>query len=227
MFPWVFANAGAHGYYRTAYSPDMLRALAPRVQDVLTAPERLSLAGDEWAMVRAGRHGIGDFLTLATGFGNEHTDGVLGNVTDRLDFIHDYLTTDATRAAVRTVRADAVRPAVRARSASTRLPSDSDERRALRATLIETLGTTGGDDRPRGPRARGSRPRARRRPAARPDARRRDRRRGRRTRRPRAAGRAARGGRQGDGSRTSTIATCTRSRDSAIRRSSTARSTTR
>ena len=121
--PWVFANAGAQGYYRTAYSPDTLRALTPRVQDVLTAPERLSLAGDEWALVRAGRHGVGDYLTLATGFGNERTDGVLGNVTDRLDFIHDYLTTDATRAAVRTIRADAVRPALRSRSDSNRRPS--------------------------------------------------------------------------------------------------------
>ena len=27
--PWVFANAGAQGYYRTAYPPALLRALAP------------------------------------------------------------------------------------------------------------------------------------------------------------------------------------------------------
>src|SRR6185295_3602106 len=26
--PWVFANAGAQGYYRTAYTPEMLRAIA-------------------------------------------------------------------------------------------------------------------------------------------------------------------------------------------------------
>jgi len=36
----VFANAGAHGYYRTAYPPEMLRALSPRVETDLTAPER-------------------------------------------------------------------------------------------------------------------------------------------------------------------------------------------
>ena len=29
--PWVFANAGARGYFRTAYSPAMLRAIAPHV----------------------------------------------------------------------------------------------------------------------------------------------------------------------------------------------------
>ena len=143
--PWVFANAGAQGYYRTAYSPEALRALAPRVQDVLTAPERLSLAGDEWAMVRAGRHGVGEFLTLATGFGNERTEGVLGNVTDRLDFVHEYLTTDATRGRVRTIRARRCSARSSSGSASTRCPSDGDAERALRATLIDTLGTTGGD----------------------------------------------------------------------------------
>ncbi len=82
--PWVFANAGAHGYYRTAYPPEMLRALAPRVETDLTAPERLSLLDDEWALVRAGRHTAGDYLTLAAGYGREHTSGVLEEVARRL-----------------------------------------------------------------------------------------------------------------------------------------------
>ena len=34
----------------------MLRAIAPHVETDLTAPERLSLLDDEWALVRAGRH---------------------------------------------------------------------------------------------------------------------------------------------------------------------------
>jgi aminopeptidase N/puromycin-sensitive aminopeptidase len=142
--PWVFANAGAQGYYRTAYSPEALRALTPRVQEVLTAPERLSLTGDEWAMVRAGRHGVGEFLTLATGFGDERTEGVLGNVAGRLDFIHDYLTTDATRAPFERFVRTLFGPLF-GRVGFESAPGDGDGERALRATLIETLGTTGGD----------------------------------------------------------------------------------
>ena len=141
---WVFANAGAQGYYRTAYSPEALRALAPRVQDALTAPERLSLAGDEWAMVRAGRHGVGEYLTLAAGFGNERADGVLSTITDRLDFIHEYLTTDATRGTFERVVRTLFGPLFQQVGFESS-PSDSDEQRALRATLIETLGTAGGD----------------------------------------------------------------------------------
>jgi aminopeptidase N len=141
---WVFANPGAQGYYRTAYSPEALRALAPRVQDVLTAPERLSLVGDEWALVRAGRHGVGEYLTLAAGFGAERTDGVLSSVIERLAFIHEYLATDASRPQferfVRTLFGPLFQQ-IGFESAS----ADNDEARALRATLIETLGTTGGD----------------------------------------------------------------------------------
>ena len=51
--PWMFANADAKGYYRSAYAPEMLRALAPHIEEALSAPERVSLIGDEWALVRA------------------------------------------------------------------------------------------------------------------------------------------------------------------------------
>src|SRR5882672_9486390 len=91
--PWVFANAGAHGYYRTAYPPEMLRALSPRVETDLTAPERLTLLDDEWSLVRAGRHNAGDYLTLAAGYGREHASGVLEEVTRRLAVIDEDLTT--------------------------------------------------------------------------------------------------------------------------------------
>jgi aminopeptidase N len=142
--PWVFANAGAQGYYRTAYSHEALAALAPRIQDVLTPAERLSLTGDEWALVRTGRHGVGEFLTLATGFTDERTAGVLSHVTDRLDFIHHYLTTAATRPRFEGFVRQLLAPLMQQVGFES-APADTDEQRALRATLIETLGTTGAD----------------------------------------------------------------------------------
>ena len=142
--PWVFANAGAQGYYRTAYSPDALRALAPRVQDVLTAPERLSLAGDEWALVRAGRHSAADYLTLVSGFAREHTSGVLSSVAGRLDFINEYLTTSTSRSQFERFVRSLLGPLFQ-EIGFTSTPVDSDERRALRSTLIDALGTTGED----------------------------------------------------------------------------------
>ena len=141
--PWIFANAGAQGYYRTAYSPEALRALTPHVQE-LTAPERLSLAGDEWALVRAGRHGVGEFMTLATGFANEQTSGVLSSIADRLDLVHEYLTTDANRPGFEAFVRSLFGPLFQQVGFGS-TPADSDERRALRSTLIATLGTTGAD----------------------------------------------------------------------------------
>ena len=69
---------------------------------------------------------------------------MLSSVTERLAFIHEYLTTDASRPQferfVRTLFGPLFQQ-IGFESAA----ADSDEARALRATLIETLGTTGGD----------------------------------------------------------------------------------
>ena len=43
----IFGNAGALGYYRTQYTPDALNALAATAEKSLTAPERVSLVGDD------------------------------------------------------------------------------------------------------------------------------------------------------------------------------------
>ena len=59
-----FANAGGKGYYRSAYAPAQYRALVAHVESGLTPPERISLAGDEWAQVRANKATVGDYLGL-------------------------------------------------------------------------------------------------------------------------------------------------------------------
>jgi aminopeptidase N len=142
--PWVFANAGAHGYYRTAYPPDMLRAIAPRVATDLSAPERLVLLDDEWALVRAGRHTAADYLTLAAGYGREHISGVLAEVTRRFATIDEELTTDASKPKFVAFVRSLLRPLFDeigfAGSAS-----EPDERRSARAVLVGALGTYADD----------------------------------------------------------------------------------
>jgi aminopeptidase N len=142
--PWVFVNAGAQGYFRTAYPPEMLRALAPAIETSLTAPERLSLAGDEWALVRAGRHTVADYLTLAAGFGRERQGGVLTELAGRLAFIHDYIATDALRPRFEAFIRTLLRPRFDEMGL---VPAhdDSDDLRALRSVVVSVLGTTGND----------------------------------------------------------------------------------
>jgi aminopeptidase N len=141
---WVFANAGARGYYRTAYPPDMLRAMAPHIETSLSAPERLSLLDDEWALVRTGRHSVADFLTLASVFGGESSSGALGVVIDRLGFIHGYLTTSETRPRFESFARSVVRPVLE-RVGFVAAASDADDRRELRAVVIAALGQIGND----------------------------------------------------------------------------------
>jgi aminopeptidase N len=146
--PWIFANADAQGYYRTAYATDILRALAPRLEDALSAPERVMLIGDEWALVRANRHTAADYLTLAAGYGREPVSGVLGDVTERLGFIREYLTTDATRARFETFVRTMLRPLFKELGfpPSTGSSGGNDDRNALRAVVISALGTIGNDE---------------------------------------------------------------------------------
>jgi aminopeptidase N/puromycin-sensitive aminopeptidase len=141
---FIFANAGALGYYRTAYSSDLLRTLAGNAERVLTAPERVSLAGDEWALVRSGQHGIADFLTLASGFGQEPTSGVLNEIVTGLAFVRNYLTTAATREPYERFVQNLFRPQLDALGISASV-GDSDDRRALRATVVRALGSIGDD----------------------------------------------------------------------------------
>ena len=141
---WVFLNAGARGYYRTAYPPALLRAMAPDLETAFTAPERITLMGDEWALVRAGRHTVADYLTLASGFSKESSSGALGVVTDRLGFIHDYLATGAMRSRFETFARSLLRPLFDELK-FTASPSDPDDRRQLRAVVIHSLGSLAND----------------------------------------------------------------------------------
>jgi aminopeptidase N len=141
---WVFANAGAFGYYRTAYPAAVLRALGHDVETALTAPERLSLLDDEWALVRAGRQTAADYLTLASAYAHETSSGVFGVLVQRLRFVHQYLTTDATRGSFEAFVRTTMRPIFDSLGFAPQ-PSDSDDRRALRAAVVEALGTTGDD----------------------------------------------------------------------------------
>ena len=142
--PWVFANAGAHGYYRTAYPSDLVRAIAPRVETELTPAERLSLVDDEWALVRAGRHSVADYLTLAAGHGREHTSGVLDEIARALGFVREYLTAGAASGRFEAFVRGLLRPLFDELGFAA-APTDGDDRRALRATVIGVLGGLGDD----------------------------------------------------------------------------------
>lgn len=62
----MIANAESLGCYFADYSPEGVRALARNTTVGLTPAERLGLLGNEWWMVRSGRHDIDVFLEHAS-----------------------------------------------------------------------------------------------------------------------------------------------------------------
>ena len=137
--PWVFANAGGKGYYRTVYEPALLKALAPDIETALTPAERLALVSDEWALIRTGRHSVAEYLSLASGFAREPLADVLGVVTQRLGEIDEDIASDRARPQFRAFVRTLFEPALQAIGFE-RGAGDSEDRRSLRNVLVGALG---------------------------------------------------------------------------------------
>jgi puromycin-sensitive aminopeptidase len=97
---FVFANAGATGFYRVAYDSTTLAALG-RHLDQLPSSERITLLSDEWALVRAAEREIASFLDLSGRFGDEEDYAVLDEIVGRLAVVEYRLVADADRPVLR------------------------------------------------------------------------------------------------------------------------------
>jgi len=75
----VYANADGRGYYRTNYSPGLLKEVIASAP-TLKPEERIALVGDRLAMMRAGLSSVGDYMSLANSLKNETNPDVLSKV---------------------------------------------------------------------------------------------------------------------------------------------------
>jgi aminopeptidase N len=142
--PWVLANTGAKGYFRSAYEPEVIRKISAGLEAKLSAPERIRLLGDEWALVRVGQHRIGDYLALAAGFQGDRNSAVMGELTNQLRYITDYLVTDSDVAAYEAWVRHLFTPAARELGWQP-AAGESDDRKTLRAYVLDALGYSGRD----------------------------------------------------------------------------------
>jgi len=138
-----FANADGRGYYFTEYGPDAVRELA-RGAARLAPIERLSLVGDEWWMVRAGRHDIGVYLDLAGGLASDETTAVIDTLATRLAFTADYLVEPLVEPRWQSWIRARFGPSLDALGVPGD-PRDSDERQSRRAELLGLVAGTGND----------------------------------------------------------------------------------
>ena len=139
----TFANADSRGYYFTDYTADTVGLFAKNPAS-LSAAERIGLLGDEWWMVRAGRHDIDLYLDLAAAMSNDDTPVITETLANRLEMIGDDIADSAERAHYQGW--------IRARFGPvlTRLglpgpATDGDDRQYRRGILLHLVGVVGND----------------------------------------------------------------------------------
>ena len=92
---FVYGNADEGGFFRPAHGPAELRALVSSLP-ALSAVERMGLVDHQWALVRAGRAGLGGLLELAEALADERDPDVLLALRRPLGFVGGSLIPDAT-----------------------------------------------------------------------------------------------------------------------------------
>jgi aminopeptidase N/puromycin-sensitive aminopeptidase len=136
---WMLANAGATGYYRVGYQPEVVHGLAKDAETALTPAERIDLQADIWASVRVGREPVGDYLAFSQGVAADRNRAVLEDVLGRLDYIGRYLVMESDRESYRTWLRHYLGPMLTDVGMEPK-PGESDEQKTLRARLFTALG---------------------------------------------------------------------------------------
>jgi aminopeptidase N len=142
--PWVMVNGGGKGYYWSGYSADVQRSMSADLEKQLTPAERIVLLSDSWAAVRVGQQQIGDYLSLAEGVRPDRDRAVLEGLTAELDYISDRLITDDDRPQYELWVRRLLSPVAKEVGWQAK-PGESDETKALRTHVMNTLGYAGRD----------------------------------------------------------------------------------
>jgi aminopeptidase N len=136
---WLFANRNAKGYYRVAYTRAELNAVAGVAESKLNAPERIALIEDTWAMTRVGKNSVVDFLGLAQALRSERDLAAINSLAADLEYVSDSLVPEKESAQFN----EFVRKQFEANEKGlgwTVRSGDSDEQKAVRASLLGILG---------------------------------------------------------------------------------------
>jgi puromycin-sensitive aminopeptidase len=141
---FVFPDSSALGYYRFNYDSAALHQLGNAVDTVLTPEERIALIGNEWALMRIGKHSIGDYLALGAQLKNTPGSVLLGSFGEHLNAINDDLLAKADRPAFQAWLRAQFSPVLQQLGYNGR-PNDTPEDKQKRAYLFAGLGNIGED----------------------------------------------------------------------------------
>jgi puromycin-sensitive aminopeptidase len=141
---WVYANAGARGYYRSAYEPTAFAKMSSRVESTFSPEERVRIPSDAWALVRVGRAPIGDYLDLLQKMQGERSREVVQVMTGHIEEIHDQFVSEADRPAFEKWVREWLAPIAKDLGDAP-VAGEPEERRAMRADVLDVLARFGRD----------------------------------------------------------------------------------
>ncbi|HUJ82151.1 MAG TPA: M1 family metallopeptidase [Candidatus Acidoferrales bacterium] len=141
---WVYANAGARGYFRSSYEPQVFDKMSAALETSFSPEERIRFLGDAWAMVRVGRLDISQYLATLENLQGERNRAVVATMLGRIGELHDTLVAADERSAFESWVRNFVRP-IAADLGSQPVPGESPERTALRSDVFGTLALYGRD----------------------------------------------------------------------------------
>jgi aminopeptidase N len=142
--PFVFPDAGGAGYYRFDYDQAGLRQVGSAVEKGLTPEERVALLSNEWALVQADQHKVGDYLALGDQLKSTPGHVVLAEFSRQLQVINQFLANDADHARFQAWVRKTFSPMMQRAGYEAR-PGDTPEDNQQRATLFAMLGNVGDD----------------------------------------------------------------------------------
>ncbi|HEY4050584.1 MAG TPA: M1 family metallopeptidase [Acidobacteriaceae bacterium] len=139
-----YGNASGKGYYRSQYDAASYQKLLSQVETALGPEDRIVLLGSEWALTRADKASIGDFLNLAASVKDDRSAYVAQTVAYSLSSIDQRLvsTSHEHQLLAAWVR-DTFGPVLHRLGPPAK--AESAERRELRAVLFSVVGGIGDD----------------------------------------------------------------------------------
>ena len=139
---WVVVNAGGHGFYRVQYAAPLLKKLTGALKK-LAPIERFNLVSDAFALLQAGLMTSPDYLDLTARFGEEADRNVWTAIIGSWGYANRVIP-DASRGDLEALVRQRMSGVVE-RLGWEPQPGEDELARQLRADLLRTLGTLGGD----------------------------------------------------------------------------------
>ena len=142
----VYGNAGGRGYYRSGYDAENLRRISASAERELSPGERYLLLDDMNFQLQVNRVSVGDVMNLAEDMKDDPSTTVINYLAGELQFVNEYLVTDADRPRFESWVRATFGPAAE-KTGWTPAANESDETLSRRADLLSIVGLIGHDPR--------------------------------------------------------------------------------